>query len=136
MTLNAFRALSRTRAFLALALTACGGAEAAGGAPSSPASRAEKAAPEPQPRSVEEAQEQIARARLALDGSPSGAAEKADAPAPKAPSPQSSTPTESSVDRCGGPCRAIESMRRAVEALCRMAGDTDKRCVDARKTLS
>jgi hypothetical protein len=29
----------------------------------------------------------------------------------------------------------MSSMRRAVEAICRMAGDADARCTDARKTL-
>lgn len=39
-------------------------------------------------------------------------------------------------DRCASPCRALVSMRRAVAALCRMTGDTDTRCVDAKKTLA
>ena len=38
--------------------------------------------------------------------------------------------------QCVTPCRAISSMRRSVTALCRLAGDEDARCVDARKTLT
>ncbi|MBS2014531.1 MAG: hypothetical protein JST00_16715 [Deltaproteobacteria bacterium] len=39
-------------------------------------------------------------------------------------------------DRCTSPCRALVSMRRAVAALCRMTGDADNRCVDAKRTLA
>lgn len=39
-------------------------------------------------------------------------------------------------DRCASPCRALASMRRAVDALCRMlAGSDDTRCRDAKRTL-
>ncbi len=36
---------------------------------------------------------------------------------------------------CVTPCKAIASMRRSVDALCRLAGETDARCIDARGTL-
>lgn len=39
-------------------------------------------------------------------------------------------------DVCGNPCKAITSMRRAVSALCRMTGEEDGRCVDAKRTLA
>jgi len=42
----------------------------------------------------------------------------------------------SRIDACATPCHAIASMRRAVDAICRMAGAQDARCVAARKTLS
>ena len=38
--------------------------------------------------------------------------------------------------QCATPCRAISSMRRSVTALCRLSGEEDARCVDARKTLT
>lgn len=60
-------------------------------------------------------------------------------PARPTPAPGGdSTPskaTRNADDRCGSPCRAIASMRRAVNALCRMTGDDDARCVDAKRTL-
>jgi hypothetical protein len=34
------------------------------------------------------------------------------------------------------PCRALTSMRSAVTALCRMTGNEDARCVDAKRTLA
>jgi hypothetical protein len=37
---------------------------------------------------------------------------------------------------CVTPCKAIASMRRSVDALCRLAGDGDARCIDARGTLA
>lgn len=144
-----------------LAITACGGADYAPKAPDSHADRAEV-----DPVSVEEAQARIERARLSLAGNgglsapssttpatppaPAGAdssvqqapaksAEPPKASSSKKPSPDSPTPTESPhelEDRCTSPCRALVSMRRAVTALCRMTGDTDTRCVDAKKTLS
>jgi hypothetical protein len=40
------------------------------------------------------------------------------------------------TNQCASPCRALASMKRAVEALCRMTGESDTKCVDARKTLA
>ena len=68
-------------------------------------------------------------------------------PAPAAPTSPGAGPTSVSADRasdsstssasneCVTPCRAIASMRRSVAALCRIAGDDDPRCVNARRTL-
>lgn len=56
-------------------------------------------------------------------------------PAPDSGAQPTETPHEVE-DRCTSPCRALVSMRRAVTALCRMTGDTDARCVDAKKTLT
>lgn len=44
-------------------------------------------------------------------------------------------PTELMDDRgaaCANACRALESMRRAAEGICRMAGEGDERCDRAR----
>ena len=132
----------------ALSLAACGGAAEA----RAPAAQAA----EPEPTSIEEAQDQISRARDRLASAstgaqpskPGGGAPAADAARPPPPTVQSpggestSEPSASkaarSLDdgRCSSPCRALASMRRAVTALCRMAGDTDTRCLDARRTLA
>ena len=57
------------------------------------------------------------------------------APSAEKPSVLESSPTRTE-DRCGGPCRALASMRRAVTALCRMTGNDDARCVEAKHTLA
>jgi hypothetical protein len=114
--------------------------------------------------SVEDAQQQIAAAKAELANvssrtesapaksgtfaRPPGGGD-ADRPAdtsPPAPPMQSRKPSspESSVtdssrntgdERCTSPCRALASMRRAVNALCRMTGTDDTRCADAKRTL-
>jgi hypothetical protein len=119
-------------AALAASLVACGGAESAKAPAAMPAATtpaAGTASTENEPRTVQEAQERIARARQALEP---------DQGAPPAPAkaPRETRQEESKGDACGEPCRALDSMRRAVEALCRMTGDGDPRCLDARKTLS
>ncbi|WP_394825228.1 hypothetical protein [Pendulispora albinea] len=163
-----------------------------GAAESSPAM-----APEPEPQTIEEAQEQIARAKAQLDSSPMAYAQQGagdvpasntpmggtpraeqSAPAPASPAPASVPPppppasapsvpparapvskpmpsesssesvpsgskssesyhaNKSAPDPCSTPCRALTSMRRAVEAICRLAGNADARCTDAQKTLA
>lgn len=101
-----------------------GGSTATGAAADSAAPKtapAEPAAPPPPP-------------------APGPAPAKAGAPRPMTPSAKPAS--ESALggahveDRCASPCRALESMRRAVSALCRMTGGDDARCVDAKKTLS
>jgi len=52
------------------------------------------------------------------------------------PEPAEESSASSRTDACALPCHAITSMRRAVDAICRMAGEKDARCVAARKTLS
>jgi hypothetical protein len=103
-----------------------------------------------EPDTVEAAQAQIEDARRALGmprAAPSGStAAAADAPPPPPPdaakqSSSSAAPSggEAEYDAqraaCGSSCNAIASMRRAVAALCRIAGNTDNRCVDAKQTL-
>jgi hypothetical protein len=116
-----------------------------------------KAAAAPEPTTVEEAQAQLDDARQQIEGTvapappaagaggsvtgaPAGPVAPADMPAAPQASVQSTAPLESEQDArkdsCATPCRAIASMRRAVDAICRMAGAQDARCVRARKTLS
>jgi hypothetical protein len=97
---------------------------------------------EAQPATIEEAQAQLERARAQLGGrGPLGGA-PGGAPGPtsttQAAPPSAAVSQESERTReapCVTPCRAIASMRRAVDAICRMAGEQDARCADARKTL-
>jgi hypothetical protein len=106
-----------------------------------------------EPRTVEEAQDQIARARAELAGATGQKREFAPPPASPPPPPPvapSTTPASrpadaaakaqaesgANADTCQSPCRALASMRRAVVALCRLTGDDDARCLDARKTLT
>lgn len=131
----------------AIALFVCCTAVACGGAASAPAKapepEAETAAPA-EPRTIEEAQDWIARARADLEGEPqradaSSSSKSTDAP-PGQPeggaSPAREERAPSLEASCGGSCRALASMKRAVEALCRMTGDADERCAEARRTLS
>jgi hypothetical protein len=118
---------------MGLALAGCGGA----GEAKAPATQERSRAEEPEPRSIEEAEAQIARARADLGGGAAPA--DASPPRPKTPgggvSQEERAPTATS-DACASPCRALASMRRAVQALCRMTGDEDTRCVDAKRTLA
>lgn len=99
------------------------------------------------PQTIEEAQDQIAEAQARLGG---GAIEEkpTDTPAPTpapaegsdgkkkdAQSPPRGGATATPTNRCESSCRAYASMRRAVESLCRMTGETDERCIRARRTL-
>ncbi|HVH42004.1 MAG TPA: hypothetical protein VM925_06660 [Labilithrix sp.] len=93
------------------------------------------------PLTVEEAQEQIAQAQRTL--APAGEArdERPTSPAAEpAPAPSSETSDAQreakAEDPCATRCRALASMKRAVVALCRMTGDDDGRCTDAKRTLT
>jgi hypothetical protein len=126
-----------------LVLAACGGAAPPPlqtPAPAGAGAAASTGGDDEEPRSIEEAQAQLARARADLDGRPREAEKAHDTStgvrpgkAPNAPSPESAT---KNADACADACRAIRSMRKAVGAICRMAGDTDPRCSDARATLA
>ncbi|MDB4938133.1 MAG: hypothetical protein JWP87_5105 [Labilithrix sp.] len=136
-------------------VAACGGAAEGG----MPASKSPGAAPpaDSAPSTIEEAQQQIAAARAELAGASASESSRfapeppaAAPPPPPASEPSRPSSTDSSAqrpsaapkanadaaDRCGSPCRALASMRRAVTALCRMTGDEDTRCVDAKRTLT
>jgi hypothetical protein len=138
--------MTRRLWFVVLALTtvACGGAEAVQPKVSPARESAENADEGSEPRTIEEAQDRIARARASLESE----AKASERPSPEPPR-ATSRPGDSSAqaggavrteekseDACGSPCRALASMKRAVLALCRMTGDDDDRCVDAKRTLS
>ncbi len=129
-------------AAFATAASACGGAAPE---PRAPAAQSEKAA-EPEPQTIEQAQAQIERARAQLEG-PAAVGAGGEAGSAAAPTVESTAPTggasapareESFAGEsgCATACRAIDSMRRAVDALCRLAGEQDARCTDARRTLA
>jgi hypothetical protein len=146
---------SRPRPILFL-LGACALVAACGGA-DRPPSAPPPAELGPAPQTVEDAQEQIARARAELGAPAPDTGASADSaakrepssttpgttPAPSPPPPPPARPAgkveeppSRNADVCQSPCRAIASMRRAVSALCRMTGTDDARCTDAKKTLA
>jgi hypothetical protein len=131
----------RKRAWLFIVLAACGGA----------ARPAE--APEQEPQTIEEAQTRIdvssrviqASTTLAQTAKPQEPAmPPAAPPSPKGlgAEPGWGADTDSSAREarpqspCDTSCRAIASMRRAVAVLCRLTGDDDSRCTDAKQTLA
>jgi len=133
------RALRCVLTAAAIASAACGGA---GPAPSkAPAQETHDRAPDDyalsEPRTIEEAQNQIAQAREMLSAETNATREMEASPRAEPPPPQGAAPSarREREDSCGSPCRALASMKRAVEALCRMTGDADDRCVDAKRTL-
>ncbi|MGD0524610.1 MAG: hypothetical protein ABSE49_05685 [Polyangiaceae bacterium] len=93
-----------------------------------------------EPATIEEAQAQLERARAQLAGpSPEkGPAAAGGAPVPvtteSAPAGATQSAESPPGPRCGNACTAMSSMRRAVDAICRLAGETDARCTDARRT--
>jgi hypothetical protein len=99
-----------------------------------------------EPTTIEEAQAQLDRAHEQLGGPALDAVHALPAGEPPtgtaAPGPTGPTSTsehaeaDSRKNPCAVACSAIASMRRAVEAICRMAGDGDARCAEARKTLA
>jgi hypothetical protein len=126
---------------VAAVASACGGAAPE---PRAPAAQSEKAAAEPEPQTIEQAQAQIERARAQLEGPVATGVGGAAAP-PAPPTAEGTASGAGATARgesfagesgCATACRAIDSMRRAVDALCRMAGEQDARCTDARRTLA
>lgn len=126
----------------------CGGAVPMGAAKSADSA--------PEPATIEEAQAQLDQARAELEGrapksesslAPSTAgAPPASVPSPSPPAPPPPTTTATggvaqgaespgAGSECVTRCRALASMRRAVAAICRMAGDDDSRCTDAKRVL-
>ena len=141
-------AASSTAITITIMTAACGGADSAP-AKTPVQERRDDAVDDlavSEPRTIEEAQDQIAQARAALDATgdtktgdtkaTSESAPRAEPPAaPQGGAPPPASPRQQREDACGSPCRALASMKRAVEALCRMTGDTDDRCADAKRTL-
>ncbi|WP_394845738.1 hypothetical protein LZC95_53000 [Pendulispora brunnea] len=146
---------------LFLVINGCGGARSS----EAPAPMS-AAPPEPEPTTLEEAQAQLERAKVQLGATNAPSADAAGASAPRAPAappqqPQAerapapapppapaskSMESKSAVqqyraeeavsDPCADSCRALASMRRAVAAICRIAGNADARCTDAKATLA
>lgn len=122
-------------------LIACGGAEGSAPKAASPAAERAPEAEPAEPRSVEEAQAQIDRFSAQLGAPTKPSAPPAENSPQSKPSPPPASDSAKSdhhnaADSCVSPCRALASMRRAVDALCRMTGEHDNRCVDAKKTLA
>lgn len=138
---------------VALTLIACGGGEGAPpkGPESAPAAEpaplpppgeeaskdssnkaSQQDAVTPEPRTIEEAQRQIDRAVADLNGAPAKDAKPGKTPASE---PGGGTKADD-MGKPASPCNALASMRRAVEALCRLTGETNNKCVEARKTLA
>jgi hypothetical protein len=126
-------------AALVLAACATGCAAEKAGAPAPVVTAA------PEPSTVEEAQAQLARAHEQLGGAPSdalhadtsggpGTGGAADEATPRSSEQPFAGDTRKSP--CAVVCNAIASMKRAVDAICRMAGEADPRCLEARKTLA
>lgn len=113
-------------------------AEAPSGAPYSPSSS------EPVPKTVDEAVAQLEQAEAKLNSasnaltakSAAGGAEAAQGTSPPPP-PQrmASGDEEARGSPCFSACRALDSMGRATQYLCELAGDRDARCEGARARL-
>ena len=113
-----------------------------------PGAKEPRALREPaEPSTIEEAEAQLERARAELGGTTvapitpaTGTATTESGPGasgttPAGPPPPSASTFSKQEGRCGNACGAMSSMRRAVDAICRMAGESDARCTDARRTL-
>jgi hypothetical protein len=103
---------------VAFSLVACGG-------------QSESKAPskeEGPPRTIEEAQDQIDAARAAIEQT------FAEAP-PATVSAEKSDGGAAVFDAatCGHQCKALASMKRAVDVVCKMTGDAESRCVNAKR---
>jgi hypothetical protein len=133
----------RTLTFLLLGVAACGGGGPTSNAPPKAPSedvRGEKN-DESGPLTIAEAENQIAQARAVLEGRPGDATNATKTTEPAKPSKQApqdapSGRDEHGEDPCRASCRALASMRRAVEALCRLTGESDDRCTRAKRVLA
>jgi hypothetical protein len=119
------------------AVAACGGAAKEGPA-ASPAKNAVET--EQEPTTIDEAQAQLERARAQLQASGAGPSSAATTATPSVAPPPTAAGGETAgaqppTNPCATACQAIASMRRAVDAICRMAGQDDARCTGAKKTL-
>jgi len=93
---------------------------------------------------VEDAEAELERARAELEAlgiesrkqpkgssaQPAAASRPADETPPK-PSPKAATPES----RCESACKALISLKRAADGVCRLAGDSDARCTRAREIV-
>ena len=129
-----------------------------------PARSASTGGAEPaRPMTLDEAEAELARAErdlglappppLAEQRKPADAKAPADAPPPPppatanapplAPAPRETTGKDAATDReegkpaspCAVACRALSSMKRAADTICRIAGDDSPRCGAARQKV-
>jgi hypothetical protein len=142
---GAFALLAVPLGVAAVGASGCAANDAGGAAPAAPATQdfeKSRTAGEPEPATIEDAQAQLERARAALAGWAPGAGPAGTATGTTQDLEQKKTEATAGGepagaregDRCTTACSAMASMKRAVDAICRMAGDADARCTSARKT--
>ncbi len=93
-------------------------------------------------KSVADAEKALAKAnqQLALLYTPEanaamGGAARSSAGKPVAKKAPETSPSADQESRCGTACKAFASLKRAADAVCRLAGDDDARCDHARKLV-
>jgi hypothetical protein len=123
----------------------CGGSHVASPAPAAPeepASYAEPPADDTDVSSLEaslDREESELRSVLGAQAKSVGITQPAEAPPPEAPPEPVTPPTQESSgvalsagSRCDRACRALSSMQRSADGICRMSADDDDRCVRAK----
>lgn len=94
--------------------------------------------------SVDEAEQALADAEQQLAGLFSGSREALAEGSAESPPPEPSVDEgdaeevgedDDGAGRCATACKALESLRRAGDAICRLAGEEDERCSRARKII-
>lgn len=107
-----------------------------------------------EPRTIEEAQAELDRSEARLQTSPAGAPAPAapqssghgDTAAPPPPPPPVAEPAkdmrpmelkkaEDAAPACTEVCRALSSMKRAADTICRLTSPDDTRCQSARRRV-
>lgn len=87
-----------------------------------------------EPQTLAQAEKALAQAEseltLALNGGTSPGA------SPSSPRAEGKRSAELATRDCSTVCRAFESLKRASQAICRLAGDSDGRCTRARSTVT
>lgn len=108
--------------------------------------RAEREISELLPGSVEDESNVVARDEMESGSAPKASARENDGPsrsrratapsaAPESPQP-SAEKGDTDVQRCARICRALASMQRAAQGICRIAGDTSEHCTAAQGDLT
>jgi hypothetical protein len=83
----------------------------------------------------------VARAKApSADKPPTAGQSTPTAPPPSTPkndaSPTQQTDAQSASSPCATACKALASMQRATDSICRMTSESDERCVAARKKVA
>ncbi len=123
------------------ALAAGEGAPEASPTTTSPSSLGPAGEPDEGPlTTLPDAERALAAAATELDAALRAAAPEAPPPsgraAPKASAGGAEWSPAGAVSGCEAACRALASLRRAAEAVCRLTAADDRRCVEARATVS